>query len=706
MLNKLTLRHKLISIILLVSLVGILVGFVAVGFQYYHSRKDVLVTQSVTVARLLAEYSEAPLSFGDASGAKALLAGVEIDGLKVAAIFDQKDQLFASISLQSPSSGAASSGASIPSLADFPIGHAIRDDNLHVRMPIGANGQVFGTVYLQVAMEQVYASSNDFVAILVGIGVVALFLCFTLASRLQNYISRPLLALMQTSIDVRERGDYSLRAPQQSKDEIGMLSENFNRMLETIEVQQTERDNAEDALNESNKHLEKAVKELQFLANYDSLTQLPNRALCIDRLKSALNRASRNQQRVGLLFIDLDHFKDVNDSMGHAVGDSLLKAASRRLSGIIRESDTLARQSGDEFVIVLDAIQDKLDAMVVVDKIVDAFNQSFHLDNCVVNTTVSIGVCIYPQDGADAATLMRNADTAMYKSKEAGRNNFQFYSPEMNSLTLRRLHLANDLRKALKNDDLFVVYQPQMAANGESIVGVESLVRWEHPSLGYISPAEFIPIAESTGLIIELGEWVLKAALKQGRLWQEQGYTQLRVAVNLSAAQFRQHELPSIIDELVSESGFPAALLELEVTESMVMKDVEIAITALENLKRLGYQLAIDDFGTGYSSLAYLRRFPIDALKIDRSFVDELVVDKDDTAITLAILSMAKSLRLKVIAEGVENTVQRAFLAEHNCDEIQGFLYSPGVPAEQLTGFLEQYYAPVVEIADEASAGR
>ncbi|MDQ7049888.1 MAG: EAL domain-containing protein [Enterobacterales bacterium] len=463
-------------------------------------------------------------------------------------------------------------------------------------------------------------------------------------------------------------------------------------MLETIEENQLERDAANEALHLNRRRLERAVKDLQYLANYDSLTQLPNRALCMDRIKYALKSAARTKSLVAVLFLDLDHFKDVNDSLGHAVGDQLLKATSQRLQEKIRSEDTLARLGGDEFVIILNHIaeSDSDKVIDIVEKIVTSFELPFKLSSYEVNTTVSIGVCVYPTDGGDVDSLMKAADAAMYKAKEVGRNTYEFYQADLSQLANRRHQVVNELRGAIKNHELYLVFQPQLNLATNRIIGSEVLLRWENPILGKVSPVEFIPIAESSGLIKEIGDWVLEnACMVLSSCLQEQ--LKIRLAVNLSAMQFKQADLASQIANMLKDYNIPPQCLEVEITESMLMRDVNKAIEVLEKIKAMQIRIAIDDFGTGYSSLSYLRRFPLDALKIDQSFVDDLVVDNDDTAITMAIISMAKSLRLEVVAEGVETWQQFSFLQQNHCDDIQGYHFSKPLKEDEFKTFVREH---------------
>ncbi len=412
----------------------------------------------------------------------------------------------------------------------------------------------------------------------------------------------------------------------------------------------------------------------------------------MDRIKIAVKEASRQNIMMAVMFLDLDHFKDVNDSLGHAIGDQLLKSTSQRLQEHIREDDTLARLGGDEFVIILNRIKKTESVIDVVEKIVSSFDSPFELSGFQVNTTVSVGVCLYPNDGTDVDSLMKAADAAMYKAKDAGRNTYEFYESHLNQIANRRHQLANELRNAIKNDELHLVFQPQLNLPKNKIIGAEALLRWHHPILGSISPAEFIPVAENTGMIKEISDWVLdQACMMLAKCLQEQII--IRIAINLSASQFKQADLASSIGKTLKAYRIPPHLLEVEITESMVMRDVNKTVAILEEIKDMNIRIAIDDFGTGYSSLSYLSRFPLDALKIDQSFVDELVVDKDDTAITLAIISMAKSLRLEVIAEGVETKQQFEFLAKNHCDDIQGYFFSKPLKEEAFISFLKEHKA-------------
>lgn len=422
---------------------------------------------------------------------------------------------------------------------------------------------------------------------------------------------------------------------------------------------------------------------IQHMAHHDFLTGLPNRFLLNDRLEQLLASARRNQTRFAVLFVDLDRFKNVNDTLGHNVGDRLLCVVSQRLSGLLRRSDTISRQGGDEFIVLLSDIDRPSDAAHVAHKILKVLSEPCRLDGQELTITPSIGIAIAPDDGDDSDTLLKHADLAMYEVKQRGRNNFQFFRQEMTHRMLDLLHLETDLRRALKRGELALFYQPQIDLASGQVVAVEALARWRHPERGLISPADFIPLAEETGLILPLGDWVLREACRQVAEWRCGPWPAMRVAVNLSAMQFRQADLAGQVRSALDHAGVDAGALELEVTESLLMQDVGATVQTLRALRAMGVTLAIDDFGTGYSSLAYLKQFPVNTLKIDRSFVRDISRDEGDAAICAAIIGLAHNLRLDVVAEGVETEAQLNWLHSAGCRLVQGFLLGKPLPMEE-----------------------
>ncbi len=431
-------------------------------------------------------------------------------------------------------------------------------------------------------------------------------------------------------------------------------------------------------------------KKLQYMAHHDALTRLPNRVLFNDRLNQALAHAKRHERSVAVLFLDLDRFKIINDTLGHDVGDRALQALSDRLTSCVREGDTVSRLGGDEFAIVLEDISSVDNVATTARKILDILSQPFPLNNEEFIITTSIGISMYPSDGKDSQSLLKHADIAMYRAKDVGRNTYQFYSSEMSTKAFERLNLETSLRHALEREEFTLYYQPQKNQDNGKIFGVEALLRWQHPELGLISPNDFVPLLEETGLILPVGEWVMHTACLQAYEWNNSGLGPLRVSVNISGRQISNSNFIATIKQTLEDSKLDPALLELEMTESILIQNIQTTVKTLQAISETGVGLAIDDFGTGYSSLSYLKRFPIDTLKIDRSFVHDLPHDPNDATLVEAIIAMGQALHLNVIAEGVETQQQVDFLQKHNCDNIQGYLISRPLPAQELTTLLQK----------------
>jgi diguanylate cyclase (GGDEF)-like protein/PAS domain S-box-containing protein len=427
-----------------------------------------------------------------------------------------------------------------------------------------------------------------------------------------------------------------------------------------------------------------AEAKLLHLANHDALTGLPGRNLIQDRIQQSIARAHRSGGKFAVMFLDLDKFKTINDSLGHSIGDLLLQLVAQRILGCLREEDSVGRQGGDEFIVLLASLGAAEDSALVAKKILGALSAPFIVNGRDLRSGASIGIAVYPQDGDDVETLLKNSDAAMYHAKEAGCGSYQFFAPAMNAIAAERLLLENGLREAIDRSELLLHFQPLMNIADGSVVATEALVRWNHPQLGLVGPARFIPVAEDSGLIVPLGEWVLRQACSQLKQWRDQGVQLRRMVVNLSPRQFRQKHLVQTFSRVLREAGVDPHWLGLEITENVIMENPEVAIGVLRELKELGIELSLDDFGTGYSSLSYLKRFPIDKLKIDQSFVRDLTTDTDDETMVTAIIVMAHKLNIRVVAEGVETQAQLAFLREHGCDEYQGYLFSRPLPADEL----------------------
>mgnify|MGYP002266590929 CR=1 FL=1 len=439
----------------------------------------------------------------------------------------------------------------------------------------------------------------------------------------------------------------------------------------------TQRKTAEDKLNR-----QKDILEYQ--AHHDGLTQLPNRLLFYDRLSQAIEKAKRNNSKLAIFFIDLDRFKQINDSLGHGLGDEVLQLVASRLLHIIRKEDTLARLGGDEFTILMEDLNNAQDASILAQKILKSLVEPMLISERTLYVSSSIGISLYPQDGDDPANLLKYADAAMYRAKDEGRDNFQFYLAEMTEMASEHIALETSMRQALNNEEFIVYYQAQTNGLNDKLIGMEALVRWEHPIMGLVSPAKFIPLAEETGLIIPLDQWVMKTAMNQIVQWYKEGLKPGVLALNLAIKQLQQKDFIDILGEMLHETGCRPEWLTLEVTESQIMTNPEKSIVILRQISDMGIEVAIDDFGTGYSSLSYLKRLPIDKLKIDQSFVQGLPDDEEDLGISKAVISLAQSLKLDVIAEGVETQSQKDFLVESGCIDIQGYFYARPMPADKM----------------------
>jgi len=580
--------------------------------------------------------------------------------------------------------------------------------HLDVIRPIEQNGERLGEVYLRADLvPDMVDRLLSYLGIAAVVLVLALLSAFAVGGVLQRTITNPLLRLTGTAERISREKVFELRAEDAGQDEIGRLIKSFNAMLGEIQVRddalRVHRDQLEDkvaqrtreleTLNDRLRHArdcaEHAAKEMKFQAHHDALTGLPNRLMMKDRLDRAIADAARDGARLAVLFLDLDKFKVINDSLGHAVGDQMLVEMGRRLRQCVRNEDTVARLGGDEFMILLPGINVREDAGLVAQKVVESLMTPILCNGHELHMTTSIGITLYPEDGADRPHLMRNADISMYRAKEKGRNNFQFWTPEMEDSSHRRLSMETELRKAVERCELELHYQPKLDFATGEITGVEALLRWQHAEMGMVSPAQFVPIAEETGLIMPLGEWLLSEACRQIGAWHRAGHTGITVAVNISACQFHQGHMPDLVFDSLKRYGLTGEALELEITESVFMQGFAQTRKALSALRASGIRVSIDDFGTGYSSLSYLQRFPVDTVKIDRSFVSNLPGDEGAISITTAIIAMAHSLGLTVVAEGVETTDQAEFLAARGCDQAQGYLYGRPMPPWELQAMLD-----------------
>lgn len=670
MFRQLSIKNKLTLMITLVTSTALILGFTGITLTYYNEARNKLIEDIEQEAKLVASYSQVPVALNFHDDLKRILNEVLITSAHTSAICDREPAQI----IQDDKGGGLLTDTSDCQFK----GQVWQGEWIWVTQVIDdISGEAIGLVVFKVSTADFNDGISRFAYLALIFTLLSIGFSFFLAGRLQTYISAPIKDLKEATQQLCNAEDYNFRVPVTSEDDIGSLSHSFNRMLEAMEQRLIERN--------------QAIKEMHLLANYDSLTKLPNRSLCLDRLDQAITKMGRDQKSLAIMFIDLDNFKDINDFLGHSAGDMLLMKVSHNLSKALRQSDTLARLGGDEFVIILTDFESKENLAKVAEKCVEAVSQDFDIMDNIVTTSASVGIAIYPDDASSSEELMKAADSAMYQAKEQGKKSFYFYEERINAILARRHTLAGALRFALKEKQLHVEYQPVVALSANKIVGAEALIRWHHPDFGIISPVEFIPIAESTGLILPISLFVIESTCQFITNFRSELTDDFSVALNLSPAILRQHGLVSQIDVFLKQYQVPAKAVCFEVTENALMNEMEHCIQTLNALKQLGSRISIDDFGTGYSSLAYLSKLPVDNLKIDRSFINDMLHDSNDTAITLAIISLAQSLGLKVIAEGVEDQAQLKFLKQHNCEYIQGFLVSPSKPNRAFISFLKSY---------------
>jgi diguanylate cyclase (GGDEF)-like protein len=578
------------------------------------------------------------------------------------------------------------------------------EKQLHSVQTIRVDGNIVGRLVLQVSLEDLHRQTTSFVALSLLMLLAAMAAASALATWMQRSITRPVEELSEGMQHVARTNDYSIRVPRKTEDELGRLTDGFNAMLGQIESQEKElarhREELEMLVEQRTRELKVSMDKVQQLAFFDELTGLANRLLFKERVDLVLGHARQQKDNFAILFLDLDRFKRINDSFGHHIGDMLLKEIARRLLACLRTTDMVSlwteellnqcvsRQGGDEFILLLSELKTTGDAARVANRIIKAISQPIQLEGYELVSTTSIGIAVYPDDGTTVDQLLKNADAAMYHAKKEGRNNYQFFRDTMHESSIRRLSVETELRHALEQKQLRVVYQPLIDLAENRVYGAEALVRWSHPRLGNISPVEFIPVAEECDLIGPLTGYMLDQVGRHLARWRDMRLPSIQVSVNVSGARFGQQRLVEMTRRVIRTYGLTPQQLILELTEYTLMTNRQETLEILLHLQREGVGIAIDDFGTGYSSLAYLKSFPIDTLKIDKSFVDEVATDPNDQAIVRAIIALARSLELEVIAEGVETEEQRGFLLNLGCYRFQGYLYGRPMPPKDFEEFL------------------
>jgi diguanylate cyclase (GGDEF)-like protein len=670
LLHDLKIGNKLLLINLIAACVSMTMLVVCIAVIAFRSNRTNLIHDLNAEAHILSENLTASLAFNDTKSAQALLQALRWSPhIKQVIILDSEGEIF---SKYPP--GAKQNLNEIDTLSNYLSA-------VSVQQPIKIGTQQVGQIQINASLNHIYSQLKQFLLFITFAMLLAGGLGAFMIRRLQTYLTKPIIELTKSMRLVSNTDNYGLRFNLESKDELGELATGFNTMLSTIQSHEAELDS------ELTLRMQ-AENRLQQLAYYDEVTKLPNRHHFNERMAKVVASSIQNNALCCIMVIDLDDFKIVNDTLGHHIGDDLLFAVGKRLGHDLRVEDILCRIGGDEFALILDNLTSIEQAQHVAEKIIQLMALPFILQDREVFIGASIGISFCPNDATNIPVLLRNADTAMYNAKRLGKNYFQMYLPEMEAKNIRRFALESALHRALDHKELFLHYQPQINIKTNQVTGFEALVRWDNPELGLISPVDFIPLAEDIGLIIPIGEFVLYQACLQSQQWRERYQVDTEISVNLSGRQLIQSNIVERIISIVNSTQLPFNLVTIELTESILMDHTKETLDKLEKLSASGFTISIDDFGTGYSSMSYLKRYPIDTLKIDRSFVSDLPDDTNDVAITQAIIALGKNLGMKLVAEGVETEAQLAFLKMHDCDTAQGFLYSRPIPASEAEHYL------------------
>ncbi len=677
-----SIRKKLMSVLLFTSSCALILALLGFAASDWFSTRTVMVEHLRSSAGIVGNNLVSALAFQDTQSANKTLASLKNERDIVAAvIFDKAGNIFTSY---------------LPNEQDIPNilpgeSAGMRDGLLFVQLPIELDGEIIGHILLVSKMGDWHQQQFRRITTTIFLFIVALLISVFISSRVQKVVTGPILKLAAITQRITETRDYTLRANKLSSDEIGNLVDNFNEMLQEIQERDNELQRIRLQLEEK---VDERTAELQLLANkfehqacHDVLTGLANRATFDHQLKAAISQSERYSHKLAVFFLDLDRFKIINDTLGHAVGDQLLIQLSERLSSSLRSCDTLARLGGDEFAVLLLEVQPS-DVVDVATKLVNTVNEPLNVSGFTLHLTTSIGISVFPDDGQNAETILKNADTAMYRSKDMGRNQFTFYAPEMNEHAERRLVIENKLRKAAAEGNFQLHYQPKWDVETLQVTGVEALIRWFDPDEGAISPSEFIPLAEESGLIGMIDQWVMETACTEILSLHNEGLPKITLSVNFSPSHFIRHDVQDEIETILTKTGFPGHLLEFEITESLISSEAVDVYKKLRDIRELGIEISIDDFGKAYSSLSRLKQLPLNTLKIDRSFIHDLGESPDEEVIVKTIISMAHNLNLKVVAEGVETDQQYQFIKQHHCDTVQGYLFGKPVPIEEIARML------------------
>ncbi|MDH4189492.1 MAG: EAL domain-containing protein [Betaproteobacteria bacterium] len=673
-LNKQSIAGKLNLIALAVSCSAMVLVTLLITIASYFNYRNELVLELSGQARIIAENSAAAVVFDDARNAAAILEALRLTPeVEQGVVHAANGRILARYVRDH---GPVTDMPPAPAVETYRVGwrHA------ELYLPITVDSEVKGAVHLRASLAGLYSRVLVQLAMVWAVALVALAFAFVLLARLRRLITAPMARLIAVMEDISRDRDYRKRAPVESRDETGLLANRFNEMLSVVERHQQELDHELTVRR-------RTEEQLHRLANFDAVTSLPNRHYFNQYLRNAVARTARGRHSIGLMFLDVDHFKSINDTMGHDAGDRLLEEVARRLTAALRPSDTVCRFGGDEYAIVFENPSSREDARHIAERVIAAVREPILFDGREIFLTASAGIALCPADASETHTLLRQADTAMYQAKDSGRNTYRFFTDDMRLRAQKRLSIEQSLRRALGQGEFNLLYQPVIDSISSRIVAVEALLRWQHPEIGMIGPDEFISIAEDTGLIVPIGEWVLRKACAQARIWQTLGLP-VAMSVNVSGRQLRESDLLATVREVLTQHTLDPAMLTLEITELALVDGTHATRDKLHQIDRLGVRLAIDDFGSGYSSMSYLRRFPVRVLKIDRSLIHGLPGDHDGVAIIEAIIAMCRSLNLNIVAEGVETAAQARHLQGHAPIWLQGYVYAAPLTTDELTQLL------------------
>lgn len=667
--HDISIRHKLAGLVIVAC--GLAVLFASVAFYSYQRKTlhETYLADLESFAAVIANHATAAMSFDDKIGARRILQNVMVKSDIIGVYLCTADgEPYTEIVQE----GNPYKMHAIPDMKD--VGHRLLGNAVEVYHPIRHEGQLLGAITLQASLSRLEAQLRQYALWSLLFAAVSLGLAFVISKRLQTLIFAPLSRLSHVMEQVSSADNYKQRVERESNDELGQLIDGFNHMLGAIDSRDTE--------------LKRTGVRLNYMATHDSLTGLPNRNMLNDRLATYLREIRGQGGHLAVLFLDLDRFKAINDTLGHDVGDHVLTVAASRLRSALKERDLLARIGGDEFVALISDFASHDQLARIAHRLRESLLEPFTASGHELFLDVSIGISVFPDDGQDGAALLKQADMAMYQAKQKGGNGYSFYDRQMSQKAQYAFSLETDLRHAIERDELMVHYQPQVSLDSRELIGYEALIRWQHPTRGWISPMDFIPVAEQSGMILPIGAWVLEQACQQNQLWLSKGLSRVPMAVNLSPRQFRDPQLATLVTEILEKTGLPAEYLELELTESALFDNLDMATETMTQLRQMGISIALDDFGTGYSSLSNVRNFPLTKLKIDRSFVQKIGTETGDLALVESIILLGKAMGIRVIAEGVSEESHLKILKDQGCREGQGYYFGRPVPAAQVEALL------------------